>query len=308
VSQYNYDQPIHPIINTFTTLVLERNYMKIYEKEFIKIFSEQHISNNLTLKAGINWEQRSDLRNSSDHKWINRDGEGYTANLPENILLATTGFPVHQALITTLELEYEPWPKFKIENGRKRPVEDISPILSIKYMKGIEDVFSSDIDYNHIDLGLRYKFQAGIRGKIDLKVHAGTFFNSGNMFFVDFKHFLGNRSPFVTTDPVGSYRLLDYYLYSTPDEYLSSHVNYQFRRFIITQLGLFRKIGLKENLILNYLSASKSDNYTELGYSIDYIFRVFRLELITAFQKGKYLDFGLKIGIATNLDDVFNFD
>lgn len=308
VSQYNHDQPIHPIINTFTTLVLERNYMKIYEKKFIKIFSEQPILTNLKFKASINWEQRSDLINRSDHKWINRDGEGYTANLPENILLATTSFPGHQALTATLELEYEPWPKFKIENGRKRPVEGISPILSIRYMKGIEDVFSSDIDYDLIDLGLRYKFQAGIRGKIDLKVHAGTFFNSGNMFFVDFKHFLGNRSPFVTTDPVGSYRLLDYYLYSTPNEYLSSHVHYQFRRFIITQLGLFRRIGLKENLILNYLSTSKSDNYTELGYSIDYIFRVFRLELITAFQKGEYLDFGVKIGIATNLDDVFNFD
>ena len=61
-------------------------------------------------------------------------------------------------------------------------------------MKGIKDVFSSDIDYDHLDLGLRYKFQAGIRGKIDLKVHAGTFFNPGNMFFVDYKHFLGNRS------------------------------------------------------------------------------------------------------------------
>ena len=307
VNQYNHEEPIHPIVNTFTTLILERNYMKLYEKEFIKVFTEQPITSNLKFKAGVDWEQRSDLRNSSDHKWINRDGEGYTANLPENLLLSTTSFPGHQALTATLELEYEPWQKFKIENGKKRPVEGISPILSIKYMKGIKDIFSSDIDYDHLDLGLRYKFQAGIRGKIDVKVHAGTLFNPGNMFFVDYKHFMGNRSPFVTTDPVGSYRLLDYYLYSTPDEYLSTHVHYQFRRFMITQLGLFRKKGLKENFIMNSLYTNKSDNYTELGYSIDYIFRVFRLEFISAFQKGKYQDFGVKIGIATNLDDLFDF-
>jgi len=308
VSQYNHDQPIHPIVNTFTSLVLERNYMKLYEKEFIKIFSEQPIATNLKFKTGVDWEQRNDLRNSSDHKWINRDGEGYTTNLPENVLLATTSFPRHQAFSVNIELEYEPWQKFKIENGRKKPVDGISPILSLLYIKGIKDLFSSDIDYDYVDFGIRYKFQAGIRGKIDLKVHAGTFLNSSNMFFVDYKHFLGNRSPFVTTDPVGSYRLLDYYLYSTPNEYLSTHVHYQFRRFIITQLSLFRKIGLKENLIVNYLYTSESVNYTETGYSIDYIFRVFRLEFITAFQKGKYQDFGVKIGIATNLDDVFNFN
>ena len=119
VSQYNNEEPIHPIVNTFTTLILERNYMKLYEKEFIKVFTEQPITSNLKFKAGVDLEQRSDLRNSSDHKWINRDGEGYTVNLPENILLATTSFPRHQALTTTLELEYEPWQKFRIKNGRK---------------------------------------------------------------------------------------------------------------------------------------------------------------------------------------------
>ncbi len=308
VSQYNDDEPIHPIVNTITTLVLERNYMKLYEKEFIKVLTEQQIATNLKFNIGVDWEQRNDLRNSSNHKWINRDGEGYTINLPENILLATTSFPEHQALVANLELEYEPWQKFTIENGIKRPVNGLSPVISFQYKKGIDNAFSSDVDYDLIDLGFRYKFQAGIRGKIDLKFHAGTFLNSSKMYFSDYKHFLGNRTPFVTTDPVGSYRMLDYYLYSTPDEYLSTHIHYQFRRFLITQLGLFRKKGLKENFIVNYLYTNESDNYTELGYSIDYIFRVFRLEFITAFQNGRYQEFGIKIGIATNLDDIFDFD
>jgi hypothetical protein len=58
--------------------------------------------------------------------------------------------------------------------------------------------------------------------------------------------------------------------------------------------------GIRENIFLNYLATPTSQNYTEVGYSIDGILRIFRLEGAVGFQDGKYLDYGFRIGITSN--------
>jgi hypothetical protein len=121
------------------------------------------------------------------------------------------------------------------------------------------------------------------------------------MYFMDYKHFLGNRTPFSTADPVGSFRLLDYYTYSTPDHYLAGNVYYQFRRFLVTSFPFVRMMGIRENIFVNYLATPTSKNYTEVGYSIDGILRFLRLEGAVSFQDGKYNDYGFRIGIASYL-------
>jgi hypothetical protein len=65
-------------------------------------------------------------------------------------------------------------------------------------------------------------------------------------------------------------------------------------------------LGIRENIFVNYLATPTSKNYTEIGYGIDGILRVFRLEFATAFRDGKYLDYGFRIGIATNLTVKFS--
>ena len=61
--------------------------------------------------------------------------------------------------------------------------------------------------------------------------------------------------------------------------------------------------GIKENLFFNYLNTPSSKHYTELGYTIDNIFRIFRVEFIQSFQDWKAKDFGVRIGIAAIIGD-----
>jgi hypothetical protein len=65
-------------------------------------------------------------------------------------------------------------------------------------------------------------------------------------------------------------------------------------------------LGIRENVFINYLATPTSKNYTELGYSIDGILRLFRLEGIVAFRDGKYLDYGFRIGISATLTGQFS--
>ena len=123
---------------------------------------------------------------------------------------------------------------------------------------------------------------------------------------MDYKHFQGNLTPFITSDPVGSFRLLDYYRFSTDDRYLTVNAHYQFRKFLVTTIPVIRLAGIRENVFLNYLATPASKNYTEVGYSIDGILRFFRLEAAAAFRDGQFLDYGFRIGITTSLGVEFS--
>ena len=307
VSQYNPNNPIHPLVNTFMTLFLERNYMKIYEKDFAKLSYEHKIKSNVEIAAALEWSERRTLRNFSNHHWFDAEDKSYTSNIPIS-LAGETDFGTHQATIASFGLQTHPWQKYRIRNGKKYAVDNSSPLLSLHLRQAIKGIGSSDTNFSHIDLGFQHYFKVGIRGQVDVKTNIGFFANQDNMFFPDYHHFLANLTPFVTTDPVGSFRLLDYYEHSTNDFYVNAHAHYQFRKFLATQIMEIQFLGIKENVFLNYLGTDTSEHYFEAGYSLDNIFRIFRLELVTSFQDWKYRSFGVRIGIATSLDNVFEID
>lgn len=302
IQQYNPDEPILPIVNTFMTLFLEENLMKIYERDYIDLLYRKRLTPKYLIEANLSWAERRELTNNTNYKWVNRDKiEGYTPNAPVSLERSNTSFNTHQALIGSFEVTARPWLKFKIRNGRKSEIDNSTPTMSMLYRKGFNKLLASDIDFDQVEVGVKHSFKNGVRGRVDFNLRAGMFLNSDSLAFMDNKHFLGNRTPFSTSDPAGSFRLMDYYLYSTADKYFAANVHYNFRRFLVTSIYEVRMLGIRENIFLNYLATPTSKNYTELGYSIDGILRIFRLEGAVGFRDGKYLDYGFRIGIATNI-------
>ncbi|RME94633.1 MAG: hypothetical protein D6772_14325 [Bacteroidetes bacterium] len=134
-----------------------------------------------------------------------------------------------------------------------------------------------------------------------MKVDLGLFLANSYVGAADYRHFDGNRMLLTTADPVGAFRLLPYYTFSTADRWLAAHAHYQFRKFLFTQIWEVQMTGAKENFFANYLNTPTSEHYTELGYGIDNILRFFRLETIIAFRDGRYYDWGVRIGVASNI-------
>ncbi len=307
VHQFNPDVPILPIVNTFTTLLLEQNFMKIYERDFIEVRYRKVINPFLNITSTWNWAERRELSNNTDYKLVNRKHiEGYTSNKPENEELVDTGFETNRALVGSVRISLKPWLKYRIRNGFKQAIQSSSPTLILDYRKGFKDIADSDVDFDQVELGIKHVVKIGARGTVDFYFRGGTFLNSNRMYFQDYKHFLGNQTWFVTTDPVGSFRLLEYYRHSTSDKYFVANIHYQFRKFLVSNIPYVRLAGIRENVFVNYLAAPTSQNYTEVGYSIDGILRIFRLEAAAAFRDGKYVDYGLRIGIATNISVNFS--
>jgi hypothetical protein len=318
IQQLSPEKPIHHIVNTLTTLFLEKNLMKMYERDYIELNFRRKLSPRYSVSANASAARRYMLENTSDFKLVDRDEEEYTSNIPYNAemmsmgiddngtAVGNTGFAPHDAVIGSVLFEARPWIKYRIRNGNKQEVQNSSPRFSLEYTKGFSGVLGSDVDYDRLELGYRHTFDMGVRARIDVSLRTGAFLNKNKMYFMDFKHFLGNKTPFSTADPVGNFRLLDYYVHSTADKYLALNIHYQFRRFLVTSIPQVRLMGVRENFFLNYLATPTSQNYTELGYSIDGILRIFRLEGAVAFQDGRYLDYGFRIGVTTNFGVSFS--
>lgn len=307
VTQFNGDNPIHPIVNTFTTLFLERNLMKLYDRDFVDLRYQRKINPFLAFNTAWSWSRRSELTNHSDFKIVDRKSiEGYSSNQPVNETLTDTGFPMHEALVGSVMFSARPWLKFRVRNGHRREVDSSSPSFSLEYRKGFGDVAGSDVNFDQVELGVKHEFRLGVKGNLDLWIRGGLYLNTDRMYFMDYKHFQGNLTPFITSDPVGSFRLLDYYRFSTDDKYLTVNAHYQFRKFLVTTIPVIRLAGIRENVFLNYLATPASRNYTEVGYSIDGILRFLRLEVAASFRDGQFLDYGFRIGIATSLGVEFS--
>ncbi|MBI3219705.1 MAG: carboxypeptidase-like regulatory domain-containing protein [Bacteroidetes bacterium] len=301
VEQFNSDEPIHSFVNTLTSLFSGDNWMKLYEQDFIDLKYRNRIDDKLTITSAWSLSRRHELDNRSDYTFFSDNKENYRPNAPVNVETLNTGFEDNTSFTGAVGIEARPWQKYRIRNGNKFRIQNSSPVLSFNYKKGFNGVFGSDVNYDLIEAGIRQQIKFGIRGTFDVNLKAGKFLNADKLYFMDYKHFLGNKTPIITTDPVGSFRLMDYYLYSTRDQFVSVSAHYHFRKFLITRIPMIRLMGVQENFFVNYLSTPSSKNFMEVGYGLDGILRIFRLEGAVAFSNGTYQDYGFRIGISSIL-------
>lgn len=299
VNQFNDEEPIHPLVNSITSLFARRNYMKLYEKTFLQAGYAYKPSAFFSMTLNAEWAQRSALYNQSDYSFFKPDSRDYTLNSPLNIENQNTDFATHEAFIADIQLKYRPAQSYRTYNGKKIPLYERSPEFMLNYKKGIPGILGSDVDFDQVELGINHGFEAGLGSRLNFEVRGGTFLNSKQMYFMDYKHFDANRVFLASLKPAGSFRLLDYYYYSTKGAYVTANVYYQIRKLLFTRIPEVRLAGLKENVFVNYLKTEKSANYYELGYSLDNIFRIFRVEIATSFLDNHYKEFGYRIGIAT---------
>ena len=308
IYQFNSADPIQEQVNAAYSLLVRRNYMKLYEQDFARAYWSHRVNYGLTYRANFTLAERRELFNNSNYSFYNKPEREYTPNRPDNIEAADMAFQNNQIAKLHTSLEWRPGLTYTIRDGRKTPNYSRSPLITFTYQKAFPELTSSDnaSKFDQLELGVKHDVTFGASGKLDFNVTAGTFLNNDQVYFQDYMHFGGNRTVFSNFGAAANFRFMDYYKYSTKSSYISGIAHYQFRKFLLTQLPMLRFSGVRENIFVNYLKTENSPHYTEVGYSLDNLFRIFRLELGVAFENGKYLRSGPLFGIATFIN--VNFD
>jgi hypothetical protein len=302
--QFNPDNPIQEQVNAAYSLYARRNYLKLYEQDFLQASWGERKSPALSYQLNFLWADRRALENVTDYSFLKNTEREYSSNRPFNVEAGDVAFANHQVAKLQATLDWRPGLTYFIRNGRKIPNLERAPLISFSYQKALPQLSTSDLaaDFDQLQASIKHAFSFGVSGKLDFNVTAGTFLNNRQVFFQDYTHFGGNRTLFSTMGAASNYRVMDYYRYSTAGSYVSSIAHYQFRKFIFTQLPMLRFSGVRENIFVNYLKTQHSPHYTEIGYSLDNLFRIFRVEFAAGFENGQFLRARPLFGVATFLN------
>jgi hypothetical protein len=302
IYQFNPNNPISPGLNSTTTWFFEQNFMKIFQKQFLKAdYTYRYLGDILTLSSGLELARRTELGNlENPRSFIDWKTRAFTPNRPDNAEAATTAFPTHEALLWNLSLNLRPWQKYAIRNGQKRYWYNNGPTFTAALRRAIP-LNELSPDYTLLELGLRHNVDTGPRSALQYAISGGSFLTDKRLYFPDFRHFMGNEFFFQMGDALTQFRMLPYYEYSTRSRYFQVHTLWATQRFVLTRLPFVRLAGLKETVQVHFLATPAVNSYTELVYGLDGVLRLFRVEVAGQFLGGTYQGLGLRVGTTLRL-------
>lgn len=278
--------------NSINSLFYERNLLKLYEEKFIKL-SVSKLFGSVETSFTAAWANRNSLQNTSDYTVRDLGSRQFTSNNPFLPDLDLPMFPENQAFKLGLRAsyafsnDYATYPSGKVYRPSRYPR------LGLNYTKGVKGIFGSDVDYDLVSFDITRKdIRLGMFGKSSFWLGAGKFIQSGNLYFTDFKHFVGNKS-LSYIPKINNFLFLDFYAFSTPDKYLEGHFEHNFSGFLTNKLPLIRKLKLTEIAGINYLNTPALDKFTEVYFGLQYL--NFRALYGISYISGKREDKGFRI-------------
>lgn len=307
IQQFNQDFPLDEHLSTFVNLFNHKNYISLYEKDYVQLNLGATINDNLNVNISAEMAELKQLHNTTGQTWFPKENRFYASNIPQNSLLATApdNASIQHSGIS-LKITATPWQKYRIYNGKKVKADQSGPSISLWVNAGLNNVLEGETDFLHIGIAVNGQTNIGAGDQLTWNTRAGFFPNNKVIPFAHYAHFNGNQLTVPFTNPHNSYRLLPYYSHSTNESYADIHLHYQFRKLLLTRIPLVWMAGIKENVFTNYLYTPHEGRYQELGYSLDNILKFYRIEVAASFKDGQYQDWGIFIGIATALGDMFN--
>lgn len=291
VTQFNANNPISKFYNTLSSIIDERNHMKIYEKTFARVSFSREVSNGVRMNTSLEFADKKPLFNTTNYVMFPKDNRDYTSNNPQDPTNFTSSFTPHQVWTFRLGAnirfgnKYLSYPdsKFNITDNR-------FPSLYLGYRKtfGVSNgQLGTDLVYGQ----LRQQFSLGNWGSSAYRIHGGFFLSEKNIPFTDYVHFSGNRLPVASSSShINRFNSLPYYAYSTNGKYAEMHAEHNFKGFILNKIPLINKLNFHTVIGAKGLF-TKQTPYSEFSVGIDNIgwgkWRFLRVDYVRSYFNGQ---------------------
>jgi hypothetical protein len=265
----------------------------------VNLSSEIELIDGLKTGGNFSWNKRKTLSNESNFVLIDYENKKYTSNETSNIERFNTNFSNHSTLLYGLNVEYKPKVKYYIRNERKRELKNSSPVFQLSWNSG-SGLDQEKIDFHHFSSSVKWIKKVGIIGDLNVLAKAGTFNRNAELTFVEFKHFMGNRT-FLRNDAnyIEQFRMMDYYRFSTSKQYFELHLIQEFRQLLLTQFAALQLLNIRENLQCHTLITPNAE-YFELVYGVNNIVGFVNLEAGISFSQRQFFETGFRVGLFTN--------
>jgi hypothetical protein len=193
-----------------------------------------------------------------------------------------------------------------------------SPTITFRYVLGAKNIFNSDFNYHKLMAKYSHTLNLGYFGKTYYKAEAGAIF--GTLPYPLLKSHLGNQSIFIVGN---SFNLMNNFEFIS-DRYASARYTHDFEGLLFNRFPLIKKLKWRTfttgKFLIGQLSRKNQQMnpavdvlpfsslgrkpYVELGYGINNIFKVLRVEAI---HRLSYIDapnikkFGVKFTLELTL-------
>lgn len=297
VFQFNQANPVPNRFNTYSTLLWERNFLKIYEAWYGRFSFTKALDDGFSFSASAQYQDRIPLVNTTEYKWKDFDDRAYTPNYPTELVNAP--MPRHQALTLAALITWRPGSRYIEFPGQKFSIGSRYPRFSLSYVKGIR-ALGGDADFD------RWRFSVGddvnlkLGGRLNYNLAIGGFLNDNRVELPDYQHISGNPMTVFNNLP-GSLRLPQFYQYGTKASfYTLAQLEYHLNGLLTNKLPVFRK--LKWNLVTgsNLFYESRNRNYVEVYAGIENILRVIRVDYTIGFQSTGGNLYGFRVVLPTS--------
>ncbi len=295
--QFSEKKPISSLVNTSYTLLSERNYMKLYQKDFVKYSFNSELANGIYLRSNLDYSNRTALLNQSNFTVFPaaKNYRVYSSNdplHPQQDSLAS--FVTNQSLDFRINLRLRFRQKYITRPDDKWVFGSKYPTLHVEYRKGIPSLLGSDVDYDMVKLSVTDRMNFKLLGKATYLVSAGTFLHNKKMELMDYYQFSGNKTKLSNFD-FSDFQMLDYYTYSTNNYFVEAHYEHDFSGFLFNKIPLLRKLKVNELMGVHYLYTEKIQHYTEVFFGIEKL-NLARIDFVMAFMQGQPTGTGIRLG------------
>ena len=298
---------INTLLNTATSLLLEKNYLKLYESRYLTLGFRSEIINGLNLELSTSYEDRRVLQNTTDYSLIESSRE-YSDNTPDNIYLAPGSNPINalsdqKYADFVTKVTYTPYQRYRINKGNKIPSGSDWPTFNLTWQHGINDFSEMAYSSKHFDM-LRVEVSKsrniGAFSDFRWRVRAAGFLDNRSLTFYDFFHFNPQPLPLLLNDYQDAFMIPAFYSLSTPEFYGEVHLKYTTPYLLLKLLPGLSNTLMRENISLSWLGSRYHKNYTEIGYSISEILLLGEIGVYVGFEDIKYKSAGAKLVLRFN--------
>jgi hypothetical protein len=292
VEQFNHQNPITPLVNSVYTLFFNENYLKLFKESGIETNFFTELINGVYFTNTIKYLQRDPLINKTDLLLIDNTSKLFTSNEPRQDL----NFKSNRAFITNFVFSFRFHQKYYTVPNQKIIVGSKYPRLNISYTKAIP-IFNSEVNFDLLTATISDEIKLGLIGKLDYRISGGSFLQATKLYFMDYKHFLGNQTLVNTNNYLNSFRLLPYYSYSTNRWYTEIHSEHHFKGFIINKIPFLNKLTVQEIIGLHALYSNTIKNYYEINFGLERVFKVIRLDYVLSYNTNMPVKHGFTLGL-----------
>jgi len=273
--------------------------MKLYRKSSVQLSYRRELVNGLMFYANAEYAERQALRNTSPYLIIDDKNKLFTSNDPLNPSTDEYGFKTNNAFVLDATFRIRFKQKYYTVPHRKIITGSKYPNIFISYKKAIP-VLGSVADYDLAMASIEDDIRIGLLGTFAYRLKGGYFLNNNTMYFMDYKHFNGNQTILANSDYLNSFKLLPYYMYSTNQYFVEAHAEHHFNGFIFNKIPLLKKTKMQEVVGAHFLYNDKINQYYEINFAIENIFRVIRFDYVLGYGVTNKVNSGFLIGIGTN--------